>query len=352
MSYFVPDKAFLYALTRQQGLSINQLRLLKKTHTTYQSLWEYLNPTTDNQDVAESWAALLKLAQTMGFDIIAEDEPNYPLSLKQLPQPPLLLYVWGKVPDLSSSLAIVGTRKASVYGLEIAKTWSQTLASYGMTIVSGGALGIDTAAHQGAMSKTVVVLAQGFGCIYPRQNQKLFEDIVEQGGAIVSEHPPDRGSDKHLFPLRNRIIAALTQGVFVVEAPIKSGTHYTVETALELGKDVFTVPGPIQYTSLKGNFQLLRDGAILVDTPQDILNHLNVNKIAHTPDHPTPHKQHPYPLNSLESNVLTLLIEPLPLDAIASKLDLAISDISMAMMMLEMDDWITQISPGIYKLGY
>lgn len=200
-------------------------------------------------------------------------DENYPVLLKNIQNPPTVLYVRGFLTNSDKVLSIVGSRKASPYGLKVAETFAQDLALAGLTIVSGGARGIDTAAHCGALKacgKTIAVLGCGIDKVYPHENAKLFEQISENG-AIVTEFPPGTPPSQTNFPARNRIINGLSQGTLVVEAAKKSGAMITSEFAMDEGRDVYCVPGNIFSSTSVGPNSLIKDGAKLVDRPEDIL---------------------------------------------------------------------------------
>lgn len=204
----------------------------------------------------------------------------FPPLLKQIPAPPIGLYVAGN-PDVlaaTDAVAIVGTRKASLYGATNARKFARELAARGLTIVSGGAIGIDTEAHRGALEapngKTVAVLGCGIDVVYPRSNAALFREIVAHGGALVSEFPLGRQADRQTFPQRNRVIAGLTAGTLVAESDIAGGSIITANFAAELGRTVFALPNRIDQPRSRGCHKLIREGAILVSSVDDLLEDL------------------------------------------------------------------------------
>ncbi|HDI11270.1 MAG TPA: DNA-protecting protein DprA [Candidatus Acetothermia bacterium] len=215
----------------------------------------------------------LSMASRAGATVITVDDPAYPEVLLSLPSPPIVLYVLGELtPADRKALAIVGTRRATSYGRLVARKLGQELAARGITVVSGMAPGIDIAAHKGALEagRTIAVLGTGLGRPYPAGSEKLLQEIAEHG-AVVSEFPWEMEGTKWTFPRRNRIIAGLSQGVIVVEAPARSGALITAEYALEQGKEVFAVPGPITSTASQGTNRLIQEGAVLVASVEDIL---------------------------------------------------------------------------------
>ena len=209
---------------------------------------------------------------------------NYPYLLKQIPDPPAALYILGNLPDEKlPHISIVGTRKATSNGCLIAKTLAKELSEAGCIIVSGLAMGIDTAAHEGvitAKGKTIAVLGNGLNDIYPRLNKNLAEKILELGGAIISEYPPDEPAFPSNFLARNRLVSGLCLGTVVVEAPERSGSLVTARLALEQNREVFIIPGPANHPNYAGSLQLIREGARLVISAQNILEDLDIKPLA------------------------------------------------------------------------
>jgi DNA processing protein len=208
-----------------------------------------------------------------GFTLVTMADKAYPSLLLEIPDPPPYLYVAGALPETVKNIALVGSRNATSYGLSAARKLSFDLANRGSVIVSGMALGIDTAAHMGAISangKTVAVLGSGLSRIYPAQNRQLFERIVEIGG-VISEFPMTAGPEAHHFPRRNRIISGMSLGTVVVEATRRSGSLITARLAGEQNRDVFAVPGSIQSFKSTGTHTLIKQGAKLVENAQDVI---------------------------------------------------------------------------------
>lgn len=202
-------------------------------------------------------------------------DEGYPALLKQIADPPLVLYVTGSVEALSMPcVAIVGTRHPTVYGRETARRFGFQLAGAGYTVVSGLAVGIDAEAHAGALQAkglTVAVLGGALDCLFPRENQALAREMALKGGAVISEYPFGRQPDRQTFPMRNRIVSGLCRGVLVVEAPLTSGTLITVNQALDQNRTVMAVPGRIDSPVSQGCHRLLRDGARLVTRVEDVI---------------------------------------------------------------------------------
>lgn len=207
--------------------------------------------------------------------ILKIENEDYPKKLKNIDNPPKQLYVLGNEKILDDfGLAIIGCRQYSEYGKKVAKDISFKLAKQGIKIISGMARGIDSFAHMGCMvagGKTIAVLGGGFNNIYPKENIELLKEIIRTGGAVITEYSPDVKPIGANFPLRNRIISGLSDGVVVIEARKKSGTLITVDYALEQGKEIFAVPGNIDNSSSQGTNEMIREGAKIVTCIEDIL---------------------------------------------------------------------------------
>ena len=221
----------------------------------------------------------LSTAHTLGLKIVARSTPNYPSSLLHLPIPPALLFVKGSLTFLSEvkeKIAIVGARSASVTDCLFVSKIAQDLATEGVCVVSGLALGVDGAAHRGALSSnkttsTVAVLAHGLDTIYPRSHTELGERILAHGGALISEYPPGTAPLRHHFLARNRIIAALVNTTIVAQAGARSGSLVTAQVALELGREVCVLSNPATQEVTEGSTKLIQDGALLVQSAREIL---------------------------------------------------------------------------------
>lgn len=213
-------------------------------------------------------------AAAAGARLVTPVDDDYPKRLKQIYDPPLALYVQGTLlPRDEQGVAIVGSRRTTHYGMETAERLAAQLARSGMTVISGLARGIDTAAHKGTLKaggRTLAVLGGGLDCLFPPENAELAAHITGQG-AVISEYPFGRQPDKTTFPVRNRIVSGMSLGVVVVEADVTSGAMITARQAMEQGRTVFAVPGRIDSTGSRGPHQLLRDGARLVEGVEDIL---------------------------------------------------------------------------------
>jgi DNA processing protein len=220
----------------------------------------------------------LRLIEKHKINILTIQDNNYPSILRQVSDPPIVLYLRGKYLKADKlALAVVGSRKSSEYGLKMARSLSLALAKEGITIVSGLARGIDTQAHQGALSargRTLAILGSGLLKIYPPENESLYNEIVESG-AVISEFPLNYPPYRYNFPRRNRIISGLSLGVVVIEARQRSGSLITANMALEQGRDVFAIPHGVGFFSSLGTNELIKQGAVLVQSAQDIIDELN-----------------------------------------------------------------------------
>lgn len=228
---------------------------------------------------------------TRKFGSVLLNDPHYPKLLKEIPHPPKQLFHVGSLPQPDMmAVAIVGTRKTTTQGKLIAKRLANGLASRGIVIVSGLAIGIDTAAHEGAVEAggvTLAVLADGVNTIYPSRNTALADSILSLGGAIISEHQAPSPYYSGQFIERNRIISGLCVATIVVEAPERSGTIATARFALEQGREVFVVPGPIDHPNYIGSHKLIRDGARLITSADDIFEDLSIDAPATPSAQPT-----------------------------------------------------------------
>lgn len=287
----------------------------------------------------------LRLADKAGITLLCWDDPLFPPLLKEISDPPSILYVLGSPQLLSSpGIAMVGARAASSYGLQVAERLAGEMARQDMVITSGFAMGIDTAAHRGALAaggKTIAVMGCGLDIIYPGQNKKLHAQIAGQG-AIVSEYPLGTLPEGFRFPARNRIISGLSLGVVVVEAAHRSGTLITAHQALEQGRDVFAIPGRIDSPKSEGCHRLIQEGAKLVHTAADILEELSLS----TPISSLEEKVQAPPLPPEEEKVFSFLeVYPKNIEEIIQAAKLPAHRISEILLRLELMGLVASL-PG------
>ncbi|MGD0652549.1 MAG: DNA-processing protein DprA [Verrucomicrobiia bacterium] len=220
--------------------------------------------------------AELACIERSGARVVTRDDADYPKNLHQIYDPPLVLYVKGALSERDAlAISIVGSRRTTLYGQEMARKLAYQLARLGVPVVSGLARGIDTAAHKGALQakgRTVAVIGCGIDVVYPPENKKLADEIVEKGGAVVTEFPFGVKPDRQNFPMRNRIISGWSLGVVVVEANLKSGALITANQAAEQGRQVFAVPGRADSILSRGTNKLIKEGAKLTEDAEDILS--------------------------------------------------------------------------------
>jgi len=220
-------------------------------------------------------AGELQRIQEFGCSVVIQTDDNYPAALREIYDPPIVLYVKGELLARDkNAVAMVGSRLTTPYGIETARKLAYQLAYLGVTVVSGGARGIDTAAHQGALSakgRTLAVLGTGINLVFPTENAELFGRIAASG-AVITQFPFNRPADKQSFPIRNRIVAGMTLGTVVVEANLASGALITANFATEYGRQVFAVPGRIDSPRSKGCHDLIKKGAKLCEGAEDILS--------------------------------------------------------------------------------
>ena len=222
------------------------------------------------------------LAKKHGVDILTWDDVVYPRNLHYIPDPPFVLYCKGNILNEDSrALAIVGSRRASFYGLRHAEQFAAALSAQGFTVISGMARGVDTYAHKGALlnrGRTIAVMGSGFARMYPAENKELAEQIVQQG-AVLSEFPMETAPLRQNFPRRNRIISGLSLGVVVIEAARNSGALITADCALEQGKEVFALPGKVDCETSCGAHDLIKQGAKLITCSEDILEEFSLQAV-------------------------------------------------------------------------
>lgn len=339
------------ARLRQEGVSVSQLlraeaalppsvRLRRDTLDAIHQ-YQYEGPLFARAE------QLLQQAAGMGIQVLGFDHALYPRLLAEIPDPPLVLWVRGELTALElPQLGIVGSRHASRTGAKLAYDFASGLARSGVIACSGLALGIDAAAHQGCVDQqkaTVAVLGTGVDRIYPRRHQRLAEQILASGGALVSEYPPGTAPLQGNFPRRNRIISGLSTGVLVVEAATKSGSLITARLALEQGREVFAIPGSIHNPLSRGCHALIREGATLIETIDQLIEELGSLLGALIPETTGSEIEAESPALTPELQQLLDRIpwEPLWLDHLAAEAGLPLPRLQAMLMQLELEGLIT-----------
>ncbi|MFA4966947.1 MAG: DNA-processing protein DprA [Candidatus Margulisiibacteriota bacterium] len=308
----------------------------------------------------------IRSAETKNIRIFSVEDNGYPFLLKQIHDPPPVIYVKGDLLEKDkNAIAIVGTRIASRYGLNTAKQFAFELASLGITVISGMALGIDAAAHEGALDaggRTIAVLGCGVDRIYPPENSELYSKIIEKGGAIVSEYPIGFPHDKWTFPQRNRIISGLSLGVIIIEGGYKSGAMITAKVALEQGREVFAVPQNIDSELGRGPHWLIKQGAKLVESVDDVLDELKFQipnlktcpeRIEGSQTNPKSQlqKTRPENLSTEEEKIYNVLsATPKHFDQITISCGLSVQQVASLLTMLEIKKIVHQLPGKLFIL--
>ncbi|MDQ3313706.1 MAG: DNA-processing protein DprA [Verrucomicrobiota bacterium] len=317
---------------------------------------------SDVADQIIGWENLVDLPaelariRNFGAQVITAASLTYPRQLREIHAPPIVLYVWGELTERDQhAIGVIGARRTTHYGSESAKKLSYQLAYAGLTVISGLARGIDTAAHQGALAakgRTIAIIGSGLSHLYPPENAALAEKIASGNGAVVSEFSMEIEPDRQTFPMRNRIISGWSHGILVVEAGLNSGALITAAQALEQGRSVYAVPGHINAPSAQGSNRLIQQGAKLVMEASDILDDLSIL----LPEaKPTPAAaERPLPTLTEEERRVYDAIEATEtsIDDIAAKSNLPSGNVSSTLLRLELKRLVKQL-PGKYfvKLG-
>src|SRR6476659_2178806 len=309
-----------------------------------------------NWENAVDLSAELASIREFGVEVITAQSPDYPRQLLEIHAPPIVLYVWGELTArYQHSIAVIGSRRTSHYCAECAKKLAYQLAYSGLTVISGLARGIDTAAHQGALAakgRTIAVLGSGLTKLYPPENTALAEKIRSGNGAVVSEFSMVVEPDRQTFPMRNRIISGWSHGILVVEAGLNSGALITAAQALEQGRSVYAVPGHINAPSAMGSNRLIQQGAKLVMDASDILDDLQILLPETKPSPQAAARQLP-PLSEEERRVYeSINATETSIDDIAARSELPSAAVSSTLLQLELKRLVKQL-PGKYfvKLG-
>lgn len=356
----MPERAWWLAFMQVPGIGPTRFRALVDGFGTLEQAWNAqeseLREVLSGQLVAAivaarsdvDVAALYTKSTRDGVSVTCWADDDYPALLREVPAPPPVLYYRGQlVATDTTAVAIVGTRKMTRYGQDMARSIAFDLARAGVTIVSGLALGIDGIAHRAALEaggRTIAVLGSGIDIIYPGKHRDLARKI-EQQGAIITEYPPGTPPDRFNFPPRNRIISGLSRGVVVIEAPDRSGALITVDFAAEQGRDAFAVPGPVNAPASAGCLRILRDGATLVRSAEDVLEDLHIRPVDYEE-----RDEEPGVLSDDDRRLLAVLTsQPQHIDDIAAQLGKTVADVSGELMMLELQGSVQGGGGGYYS---
>ena len=365
---------YYLALYRIKGLSPERLRAAIASAGGAAPLFSASAVTSEGDGYKEiyaktrrfsewSWVAHeLDRIEEEGIKLVTIEDASYPESLREIFSPPIVLYTKGATTDFFSNaaahVAIIGTRKATPFGLAMATSIAEDLSRAGVVVVSGLARGCDSAAHRGALNatgQTIAVLGCGIDLIYPKENKNLYEEIAERG-LLVSEFPLGTPPLAQNFPIRNRIVSGLSMGVLVIEAPFKSGAMMTARMALDGGREVMALPGQALGKTSGGSNRLIKDGATLIESAEDVLECLSltpgvnialpfVGKAASQKDREAGSKAAGN-LGSNEKKILDILdAGPLHIDNITQETELPTSAVSAVLLTLELDGAIEQL-PG------
>lgn len=291
------------------------------------------------------------------MEIIDINSTDFPDSLRYIPNPPKKLYCVGDVSLLNSKcFAIVGSRHCTDYGKKVTLEFSEKLTKAGLTIVSGMAIGTDTYAHIGCLNsggKTIAVLGDGFNHIFPACNKKLFEQIINNCGLIVSEYPPDTMWKSEYFLARNRIVSGLSIGTLVIEAAYRSGTSVTARLTKEQCRKLFCIPSDIYSSHGIGTNNFIREGAILTTSPNDIFCEYDFLEkfIDKTKEVPSVKVSNIFIPDEYKAIYNLILKAPISIDLIAKKLNLNINDVNSALLMMELNGYVKKLPGNMYEIA-
>jgi DNA processing protein len=357
------DVRFWVGFSKVPGIGAARLRALLDYFGGLEAAW--LAPIHELQAAGLDRRSILNLVEVRdGLDLAAEvgrlaragvkvttwEDAAYPPNLRQVYNPPPVLYVRGSIETRDEwAVALVGTRRASVYGKEAAQMLSAGLAQAGVTVVSGLARGIDTAAHRACLDaggRTLAVLGCGVDIVYPQENARLAAEIVERG-ALVSEYPLGTRPESRNFPPRNRIVSGLALGTLVVEADVGSGALITADFAAEQGREVMAVPGSIFARNCRGTNRLIQQGAKMVCSVSDVLEELNLTMVSEQAQ-----VRAILPENETEALLLKhLSAEPLHVDALGQAVHLPIAQVSSTLALMELKGLVRQVGGMSYVLA-
>lgn len=353
-------KAYWVAFNKVRGIGPARLSALLDTCGSIEAAWqapiqqlqaagldrrtmESLLEARQSLDLAREWEKVVHA----GVQVVTWDDAGYPENLRAIDAPPPVLYVRGKLtPDDIWAVALVGTRRASAYGREVAHQLASELARAGVTVVSGLALGVDTVAHRAALDaggRTLAILGSGVDHIYPPDNRRLAAQLCEHG-AVISEYPLGTHPEASNFPPRNRVISGLSKGVVIVEAGARSGALITARFAAEQGRDVFAVPGSILHPGSAGCNELIQQGAIPLLAVRDVLEHLNFTRLAEQQS-----VRRLVPDDPLESKLLaSLSTEPQHVDDLVRRVAMPSPQVNSLLVMLELKGLVRQVGSMNY----
>lgn len=298
---------------------------------------------------AQQRAALAEWShKPVGERMVSVEHDDYPENLRHARTPPVALSVLGELlPQDAAAVAIVGTRRASPYGKTVAKRIARDLAKHGVTVVSGGAQGIDAAAHEGALDaggRSIAVLGNGVDIAYPAAHRPLY-DRITASGALIAEYANGIPPDYWRFPQRNYLIAALSRAVIVVEAPLRSGSLITASAAGDEGRHVFATPGPIDSTEHEGSFRLINDGAVLLYNAEQVLEALGIRSRPDAIDTPAIN------LTAIQQQILSKLsATPAPVDTISDDLEQPPHIVLTNLTQLELEGLVARAAGGFVRL--
>ncbi len=349
------DKKYWIGFNLIKGIGAVRMQALINTFEDLESAWkatptdlagaglslkliERIIQAREQVDLEKVWSKI----EVQGIKILTWKDEAYPQRLKEIEQPPPVLYIRGEyLPDDLFAVAIVGTRRVTPYGRQITEELSSYLASNGITVVSGLARGVDAIAHQAALKaggRTIGVLGSGVDKIYPPEHRQLAERMMESG-AIISDYAPGTPPDASNFPPRNRIISGLSLAVVVIEAGETSGALITAEFAAEQGREVFAVPGSILAPQSKGTNKLIQKGALPLLSVNDLMQALNLTRMG---EHKAARKI--IPADETEARVMSILSsEPLHVDEIRNQTELPIEKVSAALALMELKGMVRQV---------
>lgn len=356
------DLQFRVAFTHVTGIGPARMAALERFFDSLEEAWradrthlgeagldkrtiEELETTRSSLDPAEAYGQMLDA----GVAALTPDDDGYPRRLREIPDPPPLLYIRGQLLERDEwSLAIVGTRRPTPYGVQVTRTLTSELANAGLTIVSGLARGVDGIAHETTLDqngRTLAIVASGLDRVYPPEHKRLAARILDSGGAMLSEYPLGKRPDARYFPRRNRIIAGVALGALVTEAGEKSGTWHTVTSALDQGREVFAVPGPITSDQSVGANNIIKRGlGKLVTCAQDVLDELNLGPIERQAE-----LVEQLPEDPMEALLLEQLgSEPIHVDELSRLIQQPVHETAAAMATLELKGFIHQVGPMTY----